>query len=56
MKIIWDKLRAEGVPIEERPLDGNLTWSAQFKAQAEADPTGKDMAWWKANEHKWAQL
>ena len=50
MKSVWDKLRAEGVPIDQRPLDPDLPWSVQFQAQAEADPTGKDMAWWKAHQ------
>ena len=56
MKPIWDKLRAEGVPIEARPLVADLPWSIQFQAQAEADPTGKDMTWWRAHEADFADL
>lgn len=55
MKPTWDKLRAEGVPIEERPLT-NLPWSVQFQFQAEADPTGKDMEWWEAHKDDVADL
>ena len=56
MKSVWDKLRAEGVPIDQRPLDPDLPWSVQFQAQAEADPTGKDMAWWRAHRADFADL
>ena len=56
MKPSWDKLRAEGVPIEARPLVADLPWSIQFQAQAEADPTGKDMTWWRAHEADFADL
>jgi len=56
MKSVWDKLRAEGVPIDQRPLDPDLPWSVQFQAQAEADPTGKDMEWWLANKQKFMSL
>lgn len=56
MKSVWDKLRAEGVPIEKRPLSAELPWSVQFEFQAKDDPTGKDMAWWKAHEAKFADL
>ncbi len=50
MKPVWDRLRAEGVPIGERPLHADLPWSVQFEFQAKGDPTGKDMVWWKAHE------
>jgi hypothetical protein len=56
MKSIWEKLRAEGVPINQRPLDPNLPWSVQFQVQAESDSTGKDMKWWLANKHKFTSL
>ena len=56
MKPVWDKLRAEGVPIEQRPLDVELPWSVQFRFQAESDPTGKDMEWWKAHKAKVSDL
>lgn len=56
MKPVWDKLRAEGVAIDRRPLDSELLWSVQFEFQAKGDPTGKDMAWWKAHEAKFADL
>jgi hypothetical protein len=52
MKSVWDKLRAEGVPIDKRPLDGNIPWSIQFEFQAKSDPTGKDQEWWKANRSR----
>jgi len=55
MKPTWDKLRAEGVPIDERPLT-DLPWSVQFQFQAEADPSGKDMEWWKAHKDDVADL
>ncbi len=47
MRVIWDQCRAEGVPIDQRPLDASLPWAVQFEAQARSDPTGKDMEWWK---------
>jgi len=56
MKPIWDKLRTEGVPIDKRPLDANLPWSIQFQFQAETDPTGKDMEWWKTHKRKTSSL
>ncbi len=56
MKSVWDELRAEGVPIDRRPLDPDLPWSVQFQAQAEADPTGKDMEWWRAHKADFADL
>jgi hypothetical protein len=56
MKPVWDKLRAEGVPIEKRPLSADLPWSVQFEFQAKGDPTGKDMTWWKAHEADFADL
>lgn len=49
MKPEWDRLRAEGVPIDQRPLAADLPWAVQFQAQAEADPTGADMEWCQAN-------
>jgi hypothetical protein len=56
MKPEWDKLRAEGVPIGSRPLHPDLPWSVQFEFQAKDDPTGKDMAWWKANQAKFSDF
>lgn len=56
MKVEWDKLRAEGVPIEKRPLAADLPWSVQFQFQAETDPTGKDMEWWRAHKDDFADL
>ncbi len=56
MKSLWDKLRAEGVPIDQRPLDPDLPFALQFHIQASSDPTGKDMEWWKAHQHEFASL
>ena len=56
MKPVCDKLRGEGVPIEKRPLLSGLRWFVQFQFQAENDPTGKDMKWWKAHKHDFADL
>lgn len=56
MRPTWDQLRAEGVPIEKRPLAANLPWSVQFQFQADTDPTGRDLEWWKANEHRFRSL
>ena len=40
MKSRWQKLRAEGVPKDQWPLDSGLTWAEQFQAQAEVDNPG----------------
>jgi hypothetical protein len=37
MKSVWDKLRAEGVPRDQWPLDAELPWGLQFQAEAELD-------------------
>ncbi len=56
MKLVWDKLRSEGVPIDKRPLHADVPQSVQFQFQADTDPTGKDMEWWKANERNFKSL
>ncbi|MEI7773689.1 MAG: hypothetical protein WCK17_02850 [Verrucomicrobiota bacterium] len=37
MKLVWAKLRAEGVPRDQWPMLAELPWDLQFRAQAEAD-------------------
>ena len=56
MKPVWDKLRAEGVSVDARPLVADLPWSVQFQFQAENDPTGKDMEWWKAHKDRFDRM
>lgn len=51
-----DKLRAQGVPIDKRPLHGDIAWSIQFQFQADTDPTGKDLECCKAHEQQFRSL
>ncbi len=42
MKSAWQKLHADGVPKDQWPLSGTLTWADQFQAQAEVDRIRKN--------------
>ena len=37
MKLLWEKLRAEAVPVSQWPLDAYLPRSVQLRAQAQCE-------------------